>query len=155
MRCSRLIVVLTAVLLIAGCGSIQASSTSGPRGGSVASGIPALGRLALERPELARVAASVRARWRSYGLSTAIEAVPRRLGPARIALSTGSVPLRVTLYLYDSAREATRLGRALRRDHLARKTRTAGFCLYVGARDLAPSRFALLFDVAEARPHPA
>lgn len=127
----------------------------GHRGSSVALGIPALGRLALERPELARVAAAVGARWRRYGLSTAIEAVPRRLGPARIALSTGSVPLRVTLYLYDSAGEATRLRRALRRDHVARETRTAGFCLYVGARDLAPSRFALLFDIAEAHIHPA
>ncbi len=142
-------------LLVAGCGSIQASSKPGHRGGAVASGILALGRLTLERPELARVAADTLARWHRYGLSTAIAAVPRRFGPARIALSAGSAPLRMTLYLYDSAAEATRLRRSLRRDHVARETRAAGFCLYVGARDLAPSRFAMLFDVAEARTHPA
>ncbi len=78
------------------------------------------------------------------------------LGPARIALNTGTAPVRITLYLYPSAGEAAHIRQILRHDRrVARETRTAGFCLYVGARDLAPARFARLFDIAEARRYQA
>ncbi len=149
------IAVFAGVLLVAGCGSKQVPSSGAP----IVSGDPALRRLALLRPELASVATAVRARWREHGLSTAFEAVPKGLGPARIALSTGTGPVRVTLYLYDSAGEAAHIRQILRRDRrghrVARETRTAGFCLYVGARDLDPARFARLFDIAEARQYHA
>jgi len=144
------IAVLAVALLAAGCSSKQVPSSHGP----IVSDNPALGRLALLRPELARVATAVRTRWRQHGLSTAFETVPQGLGPARVALSTGTAPVRVTLYLYDRGSEATHILQILRRDrHVTRETRTAGFCLYVGARDLAPARFARLFDIAEARQH--
>lgn len=146
------IAVLAVALLAAGCGSKQAPSSGEP----IVSGEPALGRLELLRPELAGVAIAVRARWREHGLSTTLEAVPKDLGPARIALSAGAPPVRVTLYLYDSAGEAAHIHQILRRDrHVTRETRTAGFCLYVGGSDLPPARFARLFDIAEARQHQA
>lgn len=144
------IAVLAVVLLAAGCSSKQVPSSGGP----IVSGDPALGRVAFLHPELARVATAVRARWRQHGLSTAFEPVSKGLGPARIALSTGTAPVRVTLYLYDSASEATHIRQILGHDrHVTREARTAGFCLYVGARDLAPARFTQLFDIAEARQH--
>ncbi len=151
-RALCVIAVLAVALLAAGCGAKQVPSSGGP----IVSGDPALRRLAFLRPELAGVATAVRARWRRHGLSTAFEAVPKRLGPARIALSAGPAPVRVTLYLYDSGREAAHIRQILRGDpHVTHETRTAGFCLYVGAGDLAPARFARLFDIAEARQHQA
>ncbi|MGI8413453.1 MAG: hypothetical protein ACR2LV_08855 [Solirubrobacteraceae bacterium] len=149
MRALCLIGVLAGVLLAEGCSSKEAAS-----GRPIDSSDPALGRVALLRPELARVATAVRVRWHQHGLSTTFEGVPQGLGPARIALSTGTAPARVTLYLYDSASEAAHIRQILRRDpHTTRETRTAGFCLYVGAHDLAPARFARLFDIAEAVKH--
>jgi len=151
-RALCVIAVLAVALLAAGCGAKQVPSSGGP----IVSGDPALRRLAFLRPELAGVATAVRARWRRHGLSTAFEAVPKRLGPARIALSAGRAPVRVTLYLYDSGREAAHIRQILRGDpHVTYETRTAGFCLYVAAGDLAPARFARLFDIAEARQHQA
>jgi len=151
-RALCVIALLVVALVAAGCGAKQLPSSGGP----IVSSDPALGRLAFLRPELAGVATAVRARWRQHGLSTAFETVPKGLGPARIALSTGTVPVRVTLYLYDNARDAAHIRQLLHRDrHVTRETRTAGFCLYVGARDLPPARFARLFDIAEARQHQA
>ncbi len=151
-RALWLTVVLAVALLAVGCASTRTSSSGGP----IVSGDPALGRVALLHPELARVATAVRARWRQHDLSTAFESVPKGLGPARIALSTGTGPVKVTLYLYDSAGAAAQIRQRLRRDrHETGVTRTAGFCLYVGARDLTRARFARLFDIAEARQHQA
>lgn len=78
--------------------------------------------------------------------------MPSRLGPARVALSTGSSGAHMTLYLYDTAAEAAHRRRALHRSEgEAALARTAGFCLYVGQRRLTRARFDQLFDVAEGR----
>lgn len=59
-----------------------------------------------------------RARWRAHGLKLALAAVPKLVGPARIALSAGTGPASVTLYLYDSAGVASRaLGHGRTRRH--------------------------------------
>lgn len=155
-RCLCVIVVLAGVLLASSCGSEPAASSAGRIDRPDISSNLSLGRVAFLRPELARIAIVVSTRWRREGYSTAFRSVPRRFGSARIALSTGTPHVRVTVYLYDSAGEASRIRLALRRGrHPAHETRTAGFCLYVGASRLAPSRFARLFDVAEARGHNA
>lgn len=107
--------------------------------------------MAFLHPELARTAAVVRARWRAHGLKPALAAVPKLLGPARIALSAGTGPASVTLYLYDTAGVASRALGVVRR-HRPGEATTAGFCLYVGARRVSAPRFVRLFDIAEARP---
>lgn len=151
-----LIVVVFGAVAVSGCGSEEASSRARRAGEAVASSAPSLGRLGLLRPELARTAAAVRTRWRRHGDPTTLAGVPKRFGPARIALATGTTSTRLTLYLYDSAREATHIRSVLRRGRYETgPTKTAGFCLYVGASDLVTSRFHRLFDIAEGRRTPA
>ncbi len=150
----RAITVLAVVsaALVAGCGAGRPGATDRQR--PVASVVGRLGLSAPANPTLARTAVLVRQRWRADGDPAQLgRDAPRRFGPARVFVTTTAGAARMTLYLYDTASQATRVRRSLGSTGLdPRKLRTAGFCLYVGGRRLTPARFDRLFDIAEARP---
>ncbi len=150
---SRAIMALaaTSAVLVGGCGAGRPAGPPGQR--PVASGVDRLGLLALVHPTLARTAVLVRERWRAHGDPARLgRGVAKRFGPARVFVTTTVGDARMTLYLYDTAAQATRIRQTLGSSGFgAGKVRTAGFCLYVGGRRLTPGRFDLLFDIAEAR----